>query len=746
MRSGMVKTLRLGTAAAIAVGLFASGSDAEAAKKKRSRSATTATAPLLAGAASADITPPIGTPMFAYTDRSRVFDPTNNQDLLQVLADPDHGMYAKSFVPSKGFHTRLKTRALVIERRGVPYALAQVDLGGIPYAVTKAVAAKIADTGITQERLMISATHTHAGHGAIWPYEDNVAYGFVGGDVFDKRIFDLTVNGIADAIRRAWEEREAAKVGVGSTEVTDASNNRSTGPFSNNPEAGQISDKDTRLTVIRVDGAGGKRIAVWSNFAVHPTTVGDPVLSGDNPGATARIVEQAIGRGAVAVWTNGNEGDISPSTGPTSLGGEPAQYVNGSFAGSVMAGTKVARGVVRAWEAAGDHLQKDLEIEAAHGFLPFDGTKADGGQVGPVAVLGAGGILAPDATCAPVPDMAGPGQGNKMFLFGGAKIIPDVAPVSVWRIGDLGIVATPSEVTRTMGKRIRDAVAARSGGKVSGVIMAGLTDGYLSYTSTPEEYDACYYEGSFTLFGRQQGARYRDYLAGLAGHLFEGAPAPAGAPEPAQTGLGVAEDIVVKDTPDAGTAVTQPADTVKRFGRTTFRFKGGDRAVEAPRGQAWIRLQRRVSGEWKTVSTDDSLNDLVMRVGPETYEETYVFGECDPVGTYRFLVTGRARKNGVVGPYELASETFELEAAKLTADAPVVSGGVATVRARYPNPGADALTALPRLVTSGAAELLVNGVAVKAPADAATGTFTAAVPEGATVTLRSVTDRCGNAS
>ena len=81
------------------------------------------------------------------------------------------------------------------------------------------------------------------------------------------------------------------------------------------------------MTVIRVDEADGRPIGVWSNFAIHETSFGDENLlfSGDNAGYTERIVERAIrddarkrGKPArrpeavVNVWTNSNEGDISP--------------------------------------------------------------------------------------------------------------------------------------------------------------------------------------------------------------------------------------------------------------------------------------------------------------------------------------------------------------------------------------------------------------------------------------------------
>src|SRR3712207_5863235 len=136
---------------------------------------------LQAGAASADITPPIGTPMFAFTDRSVVAG-VHYERPMQIVADPDHNMYAKSFMPSQGIHQRLRARAIVLERDGLKYALVQADLGGVPYALLREVANRISTTGIPEERILLSATHTHSATGPIWP-ADNAGYAALGGDL-----------------------------------------------------------------------------------------------------------------------------------------------------------------------------------------------------------------------------------------------------------------------------------------------------------------------------------------------------------------------------------------------------------------------------------------------------------------------------------------------------------------------------------------------------------------------------------
>src|SRR4051794_34622778 len=354
--------------------------------------------PVLAGAASADITPPITSPMFAYTARSFVFGP--DADLVtgrgnQMVFDPDTGYYAKTFRASDGIHTRVLSRALVFERHGERYALVQADLGGLPYELTQEVVKRIADTGITADHLLLSATHTHSSTGAIWP-ADNSGYAFVGGDAFDPRIFELTAAGVATAIHRAVDGMQPAVAGVAAVQNRGASRNRSFEAFQRDTEVkGLPADQqrlqsiDPTVTVIRVDSANdGHPIAVCSNFAKHPTTMDDNVrlFSGDSAGAAARWTEQGIeqdwlaGGGSpsapkpVDVWTNGAQGDISSDGDQSAVNGQAEQYDESDASHADLAGRRDARGILSAWRDAGANLSDKLPIKARRTLVAFDGT------------------------------------------------------------------------------------------------------------------------------------------------------------------------------------------------------------------------------------------------------------------------------------------------------------------------------------------------------------------------------------
>ena len=749
--------------------------------------APAARAELTAGAANADITPPVGTPQFAYTARSRLAGGAPQDIPLQIVADPDGGLYAKTFAASRGIHTRVRARAIVLDTGSERVGLVQVDLGGIPYALVQRVHELIPETGIPLENLMIAATHTHSSTGPIWPV-DSTGYAALGGDLFDARIFEFTARGIARAIVVANSYRQPARLGIAETRVRDASRNRNFEPFMRNEDvpddeqAARAVSIDPVLTVIRVDEADGRPIGVWSNFAIHETSFGDEnlLMSGDNAAFTERIVEREIradarrrGRPArrpetvVNVWTNSNEGDISPDGRPETVPAEappaegeepkedPLQYSGNSFTSAHLAGMKVARGVLRAWRRAGRDMAADVPVDSRLGYLRFDGRAADGEPVGPNAVLGAGGIVADDGTCAPFDGFAGPGQVMKMFALGGPgdSLVPGTQPVSLMRIGPLAITALPSEVTRQMGLRIREAVKAASGGAYEDVVLSGLTNGYSSYTSTPEEYDACHYEGSFTLFGRRQGPLYREALVAVSEALLGGTEYE-GDPEPAYRVAGGGEPTETNPTPDAGTPVAQPEGRVTRYGRATFSWNGGHPAIDAPRAHRLVTTQRmNRRGRWRRVASDDGFHDILERE-PETdvWTTTFQTTECMRTGTYRFLVRGRADTGTGPEDYAIESEHFELRRIRNLAPTLTVTGRRARVTATYPDPGEeDALLALPRRVRTGKAILGVRKgrraerrVRAKLTKDRLA--FTARVPRGATVRLIRVKDGCGNRS
>lgn len=63
---------------------------------------------------------------------------------------------------------------------------------------------------------------------------------------------------------------------------------------------------------------------------------------------------------------------------------------------------------------------------------------------------------------------------------------PKVVSCTVAKIGDLILTAVPGEFTTMSGRRLRNVVKQVSGAKK--VVLAGLSNIYSDYITTPEEY------------------------------------------------------------------------------------------------------------------------------------------------------------------------------------------------------------------------------------------------------------------
>jgi hypothetical protein len=159
---------------------------------------------------------------------------------------------------------------------------------------------------------------------------------------------------------------------------------------------------------------------------------------------------------------------------------------------------------------------------------------------------------------------------------------------------------------------------------------------------------------------------------------------------------------------------------------------------------------READGSWRPIASDDGFQDITERTREDgSITETFQFTDCDPLGTYRFRVRGRADRGNGPEPYETVSRTFDLHPATLRATPPAVAGTLATVRALYPDPGPETLMALPRLVGNGrmVVETTPPGssprrMSVRAGSEDLAFRFR--VRPGTAVRVLSVSDGCGN--
>lgn len=69
---------------------------------------------------------------------------------------------------------------------------------------------------------------------------------------------------------------------------------------------------------------------------------------------------------------------------------------------------------------------------------------------------------------------------------------PTIVPTQLFQIGDVVLTALPGEFTTMSGRRVRNSieqVSIQAGNSNKKVILAGLSNMYTSYVTTPEEYE-----------------------------------------------------------------------------------------------------------------------------------------------------------------------------------------------------------------------------------------------------------------
>lgn len=215
-------------------------------------------------------------------------------------ASPPSGKYA---------HEALYVRAIVLDNGSARAALIGADQGGLSEAIWQAASKQVAtELNCPVQNIIMSATHTHSGWGP-------------GGFPGVRALADPNtppppiVGSILDAVRQAKAKLQSARVGFGTgrsylnvnRDAIDADSHL----WTQAPNIEGPSDKT--VAVVEFVLPSGEPIAVYMNYAMHPTTgFLTGITSADFPGATSRYVEQAFDDKAIAVFVQGASGDQNP--------------------------------------------------------------------------------------------------------------------------------------------------------------------------------------------------------------------------------------------------------------------------------------------------------------------------------------------------------------------------------------------------------------------------------------------------
>lgn len=480
---------------------------------------------LVVGIDTADITPPLHLSLFGHGPESRI---------------------------AVGARTRLLCKPFVFARDNEVFALVPCDLTYPSLILQREISKRLVHNGypFPADRIFLMATHTHAGpaHYADARRYSNAMSSSAPG--FDEQVVEFLADRISGAVARAYSSLAPACLGWNQMLVHGLTINRSLVAFTANKNDGSAEDAiiedvrvrqrsggrsaaeeaiDPLLSVLRVDAkvngacptAGEVApMGVFAVFGMHNTAVPNTntLYHGDVFGFAVRSAEDELKREGCAPprvgLANGIEGDVSPAARSQGMG--EARRLGRALADKIVEAVKDTQTSPDAelkhmyWEIAfaGGQVNDGLPEKSDHlcpraelGMASAGGTPDGATRLRVIAQANIGYRLPQPFGC----------HGYKLPLSAGPPTdydFPRTAPIGVIRIGN-GVVATaPGEMTTMTGRRIRGTIRGVLARHVPAlatapIAMVGLTNQYMQYFATAEEYDLQSYEGASTLYGRQ---------------------------------------------------------------------------------------------------------------------------------------------------------------------------------------------------------------------------------------------------
>ncbi len=393
----------------------------------------TGNAPLKAGMAKVEITPSVGTPLAGYAKR--------------------RGR------PSQGIRDPLYARVLTLSDGEDLLVIVSADLLIFPQPMADALVKRIQrEHQVNPQAIVLAATHTHSGPGAIAP---GFLYELVFGR-YERSVEEGIAARISWAVGQAIRDQRPARWGTGEEKSLK-------GLTENRMNPSDLADP--ALRVFLVTSEVGEPMAILVNASAHPTLLEpkDLRFSADYPGEVCRILEAAY-PGALALFVNGASGDLRPKD---ALGADPEERI--SRFGSALA-------------------------EASTGLLSQISVRSH-------TDLAAWGRSVP----LPTPRLRlGPILIHPMI---GRLMRPSRTRLNLLALDGFLFVPLPAELTHEAGQELKAKLV--SAGRQS--ILVGYANGYLGYAVTPLQYKLASYEAKMSWYGPSFAQLLADHLQQLAG-------------------------------------------------------------------------------------------------------------------------------------------------------------------------------------------------------------------------------------
>jgi hypothetical protein len=363
--------------------------------------------------------------------------------------------------PAEGVHDSIWVKAVILSDGQKKYAIVTLDILALPPNVKPQVLEALTARGWHTGNLMILPSHSHTSLDmSALNNKNNLNNPYIG--IYQPKLLDFVIEAIVAAIRTADTNLRSVSIGTGRDLLMGMNRNRR-----------KNSAVDRDLTVTRIDLLNGKPLLVLVNWTAHPTITSseDMLVSAEWPGYLQRELESSIGKGALAMYYNGAEGDQS----------------------------------VLVREKSGNHYQKAEWYGREIGKKAYEIYKTIKTTSTSIFEYNSLLVSLPEPQMHPQFESTGGAEygmddQNAKYILN--AMCPEKTNITALRVGDWLLVGAPGELTYNLGEQIKNHLFEQG---IRYPVIGGMANEWISYILSKEQYQKGGYETSVSFYGPELG-------------------------------------------------------------------------------------------------------------------------------------------------------------------------------------------------------------------------------------------------
>lgn len=247
---------------------------------------------------------------------------------------------------------------------------------------------------------------------------------------------------------------------------------------------------------------------------------------------------------------------------------------------------------------------------------------------------------------------------------------PQTLPIQIVTLGNLAIIALPWEVTTNSGRRIRNLVLDElEDAGIDYAVISGLSNGFVHYLTTREEYSVQNYEGASTVFGPWTLEAVQQEMLRLASHVKNNTTPTSpyennGYRSEVSTMLANTAANDGNSADPFGTVTQQPNPTYELSNErvtVTARFIGGHPRNDLKSESSYFFVeQQQADGSWRVLKQDSDwftrYEYETSELGANQFRLDWILPHDVESGLYRIRHEGVAAS----GAYSGVTDEFEI--------------------------------------------------------------------------------------